>query len=101
MTDPAHLEHLMQTTHASAHRNFGSKLDKRELGLGERLITLVTTAPEGDFRDWGPIRAGAHESAGALRVPAAVGVQGAQNGAYLSRRHARRRTIIALEKVPM
>jgi menaquinone-dependent protoporphyrinogen oxidase len=72
--DPAHLDALMQASHARAHRIFVGKLDPRGLGLGERLITRVVKAPEGDFRDWETIRAWAREIAGALPAPTAVGV---------------------------
>jgi menaquinone-dependent protoporphyrinogen oxidase len=69
--EPAHLDELIRTTHARAHRIFVGKLDKSSLGLGERLITRVVKAPEGDFRDWETIRAWAREIADALAPPAA------------------------------
>jgi menaquinone-dependent protoporphyrinogen oxidase len=70
--EPAHLDELMQATHARAHRIFAGKLDKSSLGLGERLITRMVKAPEGDFREWEAIRVWAHEIADALPTPAAV-----------------------------
>ena len=41
---------------ARDHQVFVGKLDKGSLGLGERLITRMVKAPEGDFRDWEAIR---------------------------------------------
>ena len=65
--DPAHLDELMKATEAREHRIFVGKLDKRDLGLGERLAVKLVKAPEGDFRDWEAIRAWADEIAGALQ----------------------------------
>jgi len=70
--DPAHLDAIMQATHARAHRIFVGKLDPSGLGLGERLITRVVKAPAGDFRDWETIRAWTHEIAMTLATPAGV-----------------------------
>lgn len=44
------------------HRIFVGKLDRQNLGFGERLIARVVGAPAGDFRDWQAI----HEWAGAI-----------------------------------
>ncbi|HLJ66722.1 MAG TPA: flavodoxin domain-containing protein [Chloroflexota bacterium] len=38
------------------HRVFPGKLDRRQLGFGERLAVRLVKAPEGDFRDWEDIR---------------------------------------------
>ena len=64
--DPTHLDEVMQATRARGHRIFVGKLDKSELGLGERLATKMVKAPEGDFRDWEAIRGWADEIATAL-----------------------------------
>lgn len=37
------------------HRVFAGKIDKENLGFGERAILIAVHAPEGDFRDWAAI----------------------------------------------
>jgi menaquinone-dependent protoporphyrinogen oxidase len=54
--DPAEIPELVEVTQAREHRVFAGKLDKRSLGLAERLVTRVVEAPEGDFRDWEAVR---------------------------------------------
>jgi len=60
---PATLDELLEQTGARDHQVFVGRLDKSELGFGERLISKVVKAPEGDFRDWDAIRAWAREIA--------------------------------------
>ena len=64
---------LIEQTNARGHRVFTGRLDRASLGLGERLITRMVQAPEGDFRDWEAIDAWAREIAselnGILREP--------------------------------
>lgn len=67
--DPAHIRELIEYTRARGHRVFVGKLDKRRLSLGERLVTNMVKAPEGDFRDWAAIRGWAREIASALPAP--------------------------------
>ena len=62
----ARLDELLASTGAREHRVFVGKLDKAQLNLGERLITHVIKAPEGDFRDWQAVRTWAGEIAAAL-----------------------------------
>ncbi|MBC8076628.1 MAG: flavodoxin domain-containing protein [Chloroflexales bacterium] len=69
--NPAQLDELLATTGAREHRVFVGKLDKQRLHMGERLITAMVKAPEGDFRDWDAIRAWAHEIAAALALVSA------------------------------
>lgn len=71
--DPEGIAELMGKTEASGHRIFVGKLDKNNLGMGERLIAKMVKAPEGDFRDWEAIRAWADEIAEALPTPAVAG----------------------------
>jgi len=66
----AHLDALMQETGAREHRIFVGKLDKGEIGFGERVVAQAVKAPEGDFRDWAAIRAWADQIAAALAAPA-------------------------------
>jgi menaquinone-dependent protoporphyrinogen oxidase len=39
------------------HRSFAGRLDRRTLGVGERLMSRLVGSAEGDFRDWDEIRA--------------------------------------------
>jgi len=64
--EPAHLDQLIGRTGARGHRTFVGKLDKAELGFGERLIARAVGAPDGDFRDWAAIKVWAHEIAAAV-----------------------------------
>lgn len=59
--DLAQLDELMTATGARDHQIFVGKLDKSNLGIGERLIARAVKAPEGDFRDWEAIRAWARQ----------------------------------------
>ena len=65
---PTELSALMEDTGARDHRMFAGKLDKSQLGLGERVVVGIVKAPEGDFRDWSAISQYAHEIASALPV---------------------------------
>lgn len=42
---------LLAATGARDHHLFGGKLDRRGLGVRERLVTRLVRVPEGDFRD--------------------------------------------------
>jgi menaquinone-dependent protoporphyrinogen oxidase len=61
--DPVDIADLMEATKARGHRVFAGKLVKKQLSFGEKAIVLALRAPEGDFRDWGAIRAWAEEIA--------------------------------------
>jgi len=65
---PTELSALMEDTGARDHRMFAGKLDKSQLGLGERLVVGIVKAPEGDFRDWRAVSEYAREIASALPV---------------------------------
>lgn len=52
------------------HRVFAGKIDKSQLGFGERAIMIAVRAPEGDFRDWAAITQWADGIAEALGAPA-------------------------------
>lgn len=64
--DPEGIQELVAELGARDHQVFVGKLDKGSLGLGERLITRMVKAPEGDFRDWEAIRGWAQAIARAL-----------------------------------
>lgn len=53
--DPADSETVRAVTDAIDHRVFAGRLERGELGLGERLIVRGMGAPEGDFRPWAEI----------------------------------------------
>jgi menaquinone-dependent protoporphyrinogen oxidase len=54
--EPPITPELMEKTGAIEHRSFAGKLDRSALGIGERVVSRVVRAPEGDFRDWDDIR---------------------------------------------
>lgn len=55
--DPVDVATILEATRARDHRVFAGKLDKSSLRFVERAIMVAVRAPEGDFRDWGEIRA--------------------------------------------
>jgi menaquinone-dependent protoporphyrinogen oxidase len=65
--DAVKVDDLMATTGAREHRLFGGKVDKHQLGFGERAVMLAVGAKDGDFRDWEAISAWAREIAATLR----------------------------------
>jgi menaquinone-dependent protoporphyrinogen oxidase len=67
--DPKEAAEFMAAIHARDHQNFVGKLDKRALGVGERLAVHIVGAPEGDFRDWPAIREWVRGIAESLKVP--------------------------------
>jgi menaquinone-dependent protoporphyrinogen oxidase len=67
---PAHIDALIDHSGARGHCIFVGRLDKSRLSLGERLVTKMVGAPEGDFRAWDTIRDWAREIGSAL--PAAM-----------------------------
>jgi menaquinone-dependent protoporphyrinogen oxidase len=71
--DPGHLADLMRACGAREHRTFIGKLDRNDLGFGERLAVKMVKAPEGDFRDWEAIREWAQGIASALAASAQAG----------------------------
>jgi menaquinone-dependent protoporphyrinogen oxidase len=58
---------LVSKTQAKGHKLFAGKLDKGELGFGERAVMLAFRAAEGDYRDWEQVEAWARSIAGELR----------------------------------
>lgn len=64
--DPTDIPALLETTRAREHRVFAGRLDKRRLGLGEKIVAKGVKAPEGDFRPWAEIRSWATEIASAF-----------------------------------
>jgi menaquinone-dependent protoporphyrinogen oxidase len=57
---------LRRAIEPRGHRVFGGALDRRRLGIGERLVVRAVKAPEGDFRPWEEIDAWADAIAAQL-----------------------------------
>jgi menaquinone-dependent protoporphyrinogen oxidase len=53
--DPVDVDLVRKWTDAVDHRVFPGKLDRQELGFGERAIVLAVHAAEGDFRPWNDV----------------------------------------------
>jgi menaquinone-dependent protoporphyrinogen oxidase len=70
--DPADVAQLREQTGAREHRVFAGRIDKAQLGLGERVIVRAVGAREGDFRPWAEIEAWAAGIALSLRAAAPV-----------------------------
>lgn len=66
--EPANIDEMVAAVRARGHRVFAGRLDRRQLGLGEKLIVGAVKAQDGDFRDWEAIRGWALEIAAALPV---------------------------------
>lgn len=54
--DPVDAEPLAVKLGARSHRVFGGRLDHAHLGLGEKALTRLVRAPDGDYRPWDEIR---------------------------------------------
>ncbi len=63
---PVDVAAMLEQSGAREHRMFGGRLDKRELGFGEKAIVRVVGAAEGDYRPWDEIEAWAEEIATTL-----------------------------------
>lgn len=50
--EPVDVDLVRKWTDPVEHRVFPGKLDRQELGFGERAIVLAVHAAEGDFRPW-------------------------------------------------
>ncbi|MEO8456493.1 MAG: flavodoxin domain-containing protein [Chloroflexota bacterium] len=61
--EPTEAEELARTLHARGHTTFTGRLDKKQLGLGEKIAVKLVGAPDGDFRDWDTIEAWARDIA--------------------------------------
>lgn len=68
---PVDVAPMLERSGAREHRTFGGRLDKRELGFGEKAIVRMVGAAEGDYRPWDEIEAWAEEIAATLNPPEA------------------------------
>jgi menaquinone-dependent protoporphyrinogen oxidase len=71
-TEPVDVPAVMALTGAREHRVIAGRLIRGELGLGERAITRLVKAPEGDYRPWTEIADWAKSIADGLAVEAGV-----------------------------
>jgi menaquinone-dependent protoporphyrinogen oxidase len=68
--DPSDIGPIMDLLHAKEHRRFAGRLERRQLGLAERVVVGAAKAPDGDFRDWLAIEVWAAEIAALLALAA-------------------------------
>lgn len=64
--EPYNLDELMATSGALGHKTFFGKLNKKDLGIREKIIIRMVKAPTGDFRDWEEIHDWVSEIAASL-----------------------------------
>lgn len=64
--EPVDVAKIFEMVDPINHRLFAGKIDRSELGFGERAIMLAVRAADGDFRDWEEIAGWANEIADAL-----------------------------------
>ena len=69
--EPSDVARVREATSAREHRIFAGRLDRRDLGRGERLIAAVVRVPDGDYRSWTEIEGWATTIAQALEAESA------------------------------
>ena len=69
---PVDVAPMLELSGAREHRIFGGRLDKKELGFGEKAMVRMVGAAEGDYRPWDEIEAWAVEIASTLKAPVAT-----------------------------
>ena len=69
---PVDVAPMLELSGAREHRIFGGRLNKKELGFGEKAIVRMVGAAEGDYRPWDEIEAWAVEIASTLKAPVAT-----------------------------
>jgi menaquinone-dependent protoporphyrinogen oxidase len=65
---PLDITAISEQSGARDHRIFGGRLDKGQLGLGEKVLVRMVGATEGDYRQWDEINAWAMEIAASLKA---------------------------------
>jgi menaquinone-dependent protoporphyrinogen oxidase len=65
---PLDITAMSEQSGARDHRIFGGRLDKGQLGLGEKVLVRMVGATEGDYRQWDEINAWAMEIAASLKA---------------------------------
>ena len=54
--DPEEMAEIIAATHARGHQVFAGRIDRSQLGLGEKVLTSALRTPEGDYRPWTDVR---------------------------------------------
>ena len=67
--DPVDVAGIVALVAPIEHRIFAGRIDKSELGFGDRAIMVAVRAPAGDFRNWDEIAAWADGIADTLETP--------------------------------
>ena len=67
---PVDVAPILEESGAREHRIFGGRLDKRDLGIGEKVLVQMVGAADGDYRPWDEIEAWAGDIASALKASA-------------------------------
>ena len=67
---PVDVAPMLEQSGAREHRIFGGRLDKRQLGFGEKVLVQMVGATDGDYRPWDEIEAWAREIATTLKATA-------------------------------
>jgi menaquinone-dependent protoporphyrinogen oxidase len=70
--EPGDVATMLALSGARDHRLFGGRLDKGQLGFGERAVVRMVGADDGDYRPWDDIASWASMIARALAAPAAA-----------------------------
>lgn len=71
--DPRRVGPALLQINAIDHQTFKGRLELTNLGLRERSIARMGSAPEGDYREWDKIRAWAHQIVEDLKEHATAG----------------------------
>jgi len=66
--EPVDVAKIVEMVPPVEHRIFAGKIDKNELGFGERAIMVAVRAADGDFRDWDEITSWTNEIATSLET---------------------------------
>lgn len=69
---PVDVAPILEQSGAREHRIFGGRLDRRDLGFGEKALVRMVKAADGDYRPWDEIEAWATEIATTLKAGAVV-----------------------------
>jgi hypothetical protein len=67
---PVDVAPILEQSEAREHRIFGGRLDKRDLGFGEKALVRIVGAADGGCRPWDEIESWAGEIASTLKASA-------------------------------
>ena len=65
---PVDVGRVLEQSGARDHRIFGGRLDKQDLGFGEKTLVRMVGASDGDYRPWDEIKAWAGEITSTLEA---------------------------------